>query len=319
MLHLPHNLRVLDGGLATELERRGLLLDGPLWSARALDEAPEAILAVHHDYLCAGAQCLLTASYQASALGYQAAGLPSAAAAERARYALRSAVQLTRLAVARWHARGNSRTVLVAASLGPYGAALHNGAEFHGDYGVSLETLVAFHQERLEALRGAGADLLAFETVPSLEELRAIAQALATWPEARAWVSLTCRDGEHSAHGEPVELCARFLDTVPQVVAVGINCTSPVFLPSLITHLRAGTAKPVLVYPNSGEHWDARCRCWTGESSPGDFRHMAAEWFAAGAQAVGGCCRTGPAHIREVARAAEPYLAAAGAASPKNE
>ena len=79
-----------------------------------------------------------------------------------------------------------------------------------------------------------------------------------------------------------------------------MNCTAPALMPALIAELRSATGKPIIVYPNSGEGWDAAHRCWTGSSDPASYGAMAADWFTAGAQIVGGCCRTRPAHIREV-------------------
>jgi homocysteine S-methyltransferase len=339
--------RVLDGGLATELEHRGVSLDGPLWSARALRDDPEAIVSVHRDYLEAGADCLLTASYQASTLGYaeafarkeNIAGFEAGAWAEpepwesggeaspeaavefspqarifamaraATRAALTTSVRLASEARAQYRGAGNTRPVLIAASLGPYGAALHNGAEFHGNYSVSFTELVDFHRERLEVLapRGElqGADLLAFETVPSLEEARAIVEALTAFPGVEAWVSFSCRDAEHVSHGESLERCASMLDRVDQVIAVGINCTAPALITPLLRSLSAATRKPAIVYPNSGEGWDAVRRCWIGTADVDGYGALAEEWFASGAQIVGGCCRTGPAHIRAVRSVAD--------------
>ena len=294
--------RVLDGGFATELERRGVSIAGPLWSARALFEAPEAVLAVHRSYLEAGADVLLTGSYQASAMGFALAwGLGAEAARHAEAEALRRAVALA------VEARAGRPGVLIAASLGPYGAALANGAEFHGEYGFADEAeqhdaLKAFHAPRIAALADTEGDLLAFETVPSLAEARAIADALP--PGLPAWISFTCRDGEHTAHGEPVRACAEFLDSVPQVVAVGINCIAPALVLPLLRELRTGTGKPLIAYPNSGEGWDADQRCWTGSADVDGYGALARQWFGAGAQLVGGCCRTGPAHVRAVAEAA---------------
>ena len=200
------------------------------------------------------------------------------------------------------------RRVLVAGSLGPYGAVLHNGAEYHGNYDCSYNDLVRFHRERIEVFANAGGsqrpDLLAFETFPSLEEARAVGEALADWPELRAWFSFSCRDEKHASHGEPVAECAALVAALPQTVAIGVNCVPPKWIPSLIGELRKGSGLPILVYPNSGEGWDAARRCWTGTSEPEEFGTLAAEWFRAGAQIVGGCCRTRPAHIAAVARAA---------------
>ena len=301
-LTLRH-FHVLDGGFATELERRGLSLGGALWSARALAEAPDAVLAVHRSYLDAGADVLLTASYQVSALAWPSLG-PEQARTQAER-ALQRAVAL---AVEARKAAGRP-DVLIAASLGPYGAALANGAEFHGRYGFANAeaehaALVRFHAERIAALAASDADLLAFETLPSLAEARAVAEALRKWPGIGAWCSFTCRDGQKTAHGEPLRACAAFLNGTPQIVAVGVNCTAPALILPLLGELRAGTAKPLVVYPNSGEGWDAERRCWTGVADVADYAALAREWFAAGAQLVGGCCRTGPEHVRAVAVAA---------------
>ncbi len=199
------------------------------------------------------------------------------------------------------------RRVVVAASLGPYGAALHNGAEYHGNYGCTSAELVDFHHERIEVLAAAtgsqAPDLLAFETLPSLEEAQAIGQALAPWPGLAAWFSFTCRDAQHVAHGELLSECAAAVASFPQTIAIGVNCTQPALIPALIGELRGASDKPVVVYPNSGEGWDADTRRWTGTGAAARFGGMAADWFADGAQIVGGCCRTRPAHIREVAGA----------------
>jgi homocysteine S-methyltransferase len=294
--------RVLDGGMATELERGGISLVGRLWSARVLSEAPGAIVAVHRSYLEAGAQVLLTASYQASAKGFCDEGMTEAEAVEAEANALRSSVRLAEQALA----MGERSNMLIAASRGPYGAALANGAEFHGDYGFrdaseQHAALVRFHAQRIAVLVQTSADLLAFETLPSLAEAQAIVEALAAWPRIGAWLSFTCRDSEHTAHGELLRECAAFLDREPQVLAVGVNCTAPGLILPLLEELRTGTQKPLVVYPNSGEAWNAENRCWTGSADVAGYAAMAERWFAAGAQLVGGCCRTGPEHVRAVA------------------
>jgi homocysteine S-methyltransferase len=305
------SLRVLDGGMATELERRGCDISGPLWSAAVLESAPQAIAAVHLDYLRAGADCISTASYQVSAHGYREIGR-SAGDANRA---LRLSVELAEQARADY-ARENRRRVWIAASLGPFGAALHNGAEYHGRYAIAFDELVAFHAERLANLADCGADCIALETIPSLEEGHAVLLALAQTPSLTAWISFTCRDARHVAHGETLAECAAAVASSPQIAAIGINCTAPHLIADLIaqaqtgaaeaqrgTERGSGPAKPVLVYPNSSETWDAAARSWHGEADPAHFGALARAWFAAGAQAVGGCCRTGPAHICAVAAA----------------
>ena len=297
---LLRGIHVIDGGLASELEYLGARIDGPLWSAHVLEDEPEKVAAVHRAYIAAGAQCIATCSYQVSRIGYAEVGLP----AERADATLLRSVELARSVMAEFP----GPRVLVAGSLGPYGAALHNGAEYTGKYDCSYADLVRFHRERIEVFAHASGaqapDLLAFETFPSLEEVRAVGEALAPWPALQVWFSFSCRDEMHVSHGEPLAECASLVAALPQTVAIGVNCIPPKWALSSIGELRAGSDKPVLVYPNSGEGWDATARCWIGITDPADFGAKAAEWFAAGAQIVGGCCRTRPAHIREVAQAA---------------
>jgi homocysteine S-methyltransferase len=292
---------VLDGAMATELELRGCNLSGPLWSAHIIDASPATITAVHLDYLRAGADCISTASYQASALGYRELGRPASDAA----HALRTSVALAEQARTDY-ARENPRRVWIAASLGPYGAALHNGAEYHGRYAIAADDLVSFHAERMAVLAETSSELLALETIPSLDEARALLRALALFPALTAWISFTCRDTARVAHGELLRDCAQTVADSRQVVAVGINCTAPRFIEALIAEARSGCTdrKPILVYPNSGETWDASARAWRGVSDPREFGALARTWYAAGAHAVGGCCRTGPAHIAAVAEAA---------------
>jgi homocysteine S-methyltransferase len=295
-----HGVRVIDGGLATELEFLGARIDGPLWSAHVLEDEPQKLAAVHRAYIEAGAQCIATASYQVSHMGYAECGLPP----DRADAALLRSVAIARSVAAEFP----SRRIVIAASLGPYGAALHNGAEYHGNYDCSHADLVCFHRERIEVLARASGpqapDLLAFETIPSLDEAQAIAEALAPWPSLPIWISFSCRDAAHVSHGEPVSECAAFAASLPQTAAVGVNCVPPSWIPQLIAQLRAASSKPVLVYPNSGEIWDKEHRCWTGATDPAQFGAGAAAWFAAGAAIAGGCCRTRPEHIRQVAEAA---------------
>lgn len=304
-------IRVLDGGLATELEQRGCDISGPLWSAHVLDRSPEALTAVHLDYLRAGADCIATAGYQISSVGYRDMGLSRPAAAQAASRALTRSVSLAEAARAQY-ATENPRRVWIAASLGPWGAALHNGAEYHGRYEIDEDALVAFHAERLAVIAGTTADFIAFETIPSLPEASAILRALARFPQLSAWISFTCPDAEHVAHGESLLACSEMLSHQGQVLAIGINCTAPSLILPLLAAAQRGVRgrKPIIVYPNSGEAWDAANRTWHGEDNTSRFGTMARSWFEAGAQAVGGCCRTRPAHIAAVAHVAGALLPA---------
>ena len=297
---------LLDGGLATELETRGFDLGDPLWSARLLLENPAAIQAVHADYLEAGADCIISASYQATIPGLQARGLSAA----QARALIVSAVNLAVAArAAFWAATPAADRLrpLVAASVGPYGAYLADGSEYTGRYGLSVAALVDFHRERLDLLAGSAADLLACETLPSLAETEALLQLLRRHHSQRAaWFSFTCPDANHISDGTPLSAVVRLLDQAPQVIAAGVNCSAPALIPALIANIRRVTDKPLVVYPNSGETYDARRRCWLGESTPTEFGALSQTWRAAGAMLLGGCCRTGPGHIRAMRAALHP-------------
>ena len=296
----------MDGGLATELEAAGCDLAGPLWSGRVLRDQPEVIEAVHMAYLEAGADCISTASYQVSREGFRALGVAAGAADDEAVSALRKAVEIAERACTQFHQK-HRRPVWLAASLGPYGAALANGAEYTGVYDIDHAGLIAFHQRRIKALATTGADFLLFETVPSLDEARAIVTALVGAPDIAAAISFICRDERHTVHGEDIAACAAEMDAAQQMIAIGVNCLAPTLVVPLLRSIRHITAKKIMVYPNSGEQWDGERRVWMGAASgsaaPDNWRMLTQQWRAAGADWIGGCCRTGPAHIREVRRA----------------
>jgi len=296
---------VLDGGLATELERRGHSLDDPLWSARLLVDDPEAIVSVHRDYLEAGADAVVSASYQATPRGFVERGLTEA----QADRLLLVSVDLARRARdAFWdEAHPGRLKPLVAASIGPYGAYLANGAEYTGDYGLSETALVEFHRRRWHVLAESQADLFACETIPSKVETAALVRLLSETPDVLAWVSFSCRDGKHVSDGTAIEEAAGVVTGHPQVVAVGVNCTAPRYVRELIERVRSVTDKPVVTYPNSGEGYDAASRTWQGEpsaqqakSDPEGLSALCLDWRGAGARLIGGCCRTGPEHIRRM-------------------
>lgn len=284
----PH---ALDGGLASELEARGHVLGDTLWSARVLADAPREVRAAHGAYVDAGARVLVTASYQVSRQGFVAAGRVPEAADD----ALRTSV-----AVARQAADGHD--VLVAASVGPYGAILHDGSEYRGRYGVSHDFLVDFHAQRLEVLVSAQPDVLAIETIPDVDELSAIVEALAAFPAVPAWVSLSCRDGESTWAGQPIEEAAAVAAEAPSVLAVGVNCTEPVYVSSLLGRLSGASDLALLAYPNAGGSYDP-VGGWQGVGSPGDMRTVR-EWAAIdGVALIGGCCGVGPDQVARIAEA----------------
>ncbi|MGW5875838.1 homocysteine S-methyltransferase [Nocardiopsis terrae] len=283
---------VLDGGLATRLEAYGRDLGGGLWSARLLAEEPELIARVHRDYFEAGADVAIAAGYQAGVEAFTARGYSRSEA-------LGLLARSVELALTERDAFGSG---LVAAGVGPYGAALADGSEYTGAYDLDEEGLYSWHQERWRVLAGAGADLVACETLPSLAEARALARLLSRTPGARAWFSFSCADGTRISDGTPLREVAAELAPLYRrglLVAVGVNCVPPRNVPSLLAEV-AAAGLPSVAYPNSGEVWDARERRWTGSGDAEGFGEAAAGWCADGAVLVGGCCRTGPEHVRSV-------------------
>ncbi|RZV39049.1 MAG: homocysteine S-methyltransferase [Chromatiales bacterium] len=287
---------ILDGGLATQLEAQGCDIGNALWSASLLQTAPEEIVAATRAYLEAGAECVATATYQASHEGYAALGL-SAKEADDLMLLSVALAERARSEYLRAHAECDF-VPLVAASLGPYGAMLHDGSEYRGDYGVTAETLRGFHAPRLELLGDSGADVLALETIPSHLEAEVLAELLAGCAMP-AWISFSCRDGAQLVDGTPIEDVAAMFAEHPRVVAVGINCTPPQFAPELVRRVCAVVPdKAVMAYPNSGETYHAEDNSWSGTVTPGDCAAAARSWVEVGARIVGGCCRMGPEHIQ---------------------
>jgi homocysteine S-methyltransferase len=287
----------LDGGLATELEAAGHDLSDDLWSARLLRDDPAAIETVHLAYFRGGARVAISASYQASEEGFARAGI----AADEARVLLRRSVELARRARARRAEEVDGSGLLVAASVGPYGAILADGQEYVGRYGLSAAQLQAFHRPRLRELVAAGPDLLAFETFPSALEAAAAVELLAEFPGLPAWLAYSCADGSRTCEGQPIEDAVAVAAASPQVVAVGVNCTRPEFVGELLERAATATDLPLLVYPNNGRVWDGANRCWLGVGAEGFAGEEVARWRRAGARLIGGCCGVGPAGIRHLA------------------
>ena len=292
---------VIDGALATELERRGYDLKDELWSARILLEQPEAIKQVHLDYFRAGADCAITASYQATMEGFEKRGLNKQEAMDLIQRSVRLASEARDEFWAEPAYRIGRSKPFVAASAGPYGAFLADGSEYRGNYGLSEKELMDFHRPRMRALIEAGADMLACETIPCLAEAQAIAKLLEEFPNITAWVSFSGRDEKHISEGQMFADCIKQLESHLQITAIGVNCTSPKYISSLIREAEKMTEKPILVYPNSGETYDAERNNWNGDPVFDSFGEHAREWYRAGARLIGGCCRTTPEDIRVIA------------------
>ncbi|MFG2137964.1 homocysteine S-methyltransferase [Streptomyces sp. NPDC048650] len=284
---------VLDGGLSNQLESAGHDLSDALWSARLLAEEPEAVVAAHEAYYAAGAQVAITASYQATFEGFARRGIGAAAAAEL----MARSVELAREAARRAEAGGAAGPLFVAASAGPYGAMLADGSEYRGRYGLSVEDLEHFHRPRLEVLTAARPDVLALETVPDADEARALLRAVRGLG-VPAYLSYSVA-GDRTRAGQPLAEAFAPAAEADEVVAVGVNCCAPDDADRAVDIAARVTGKPVVVYPNSGESWDAEARAWRGSAAFDTDR--VAGWVAAGARLIGGCCRVGPDAIARLA------------------
>jgi homocysteine S-methyltransferase len=289
--------RVLDGGLATELEARGHDIADRLWSARLLLTEPESIEEVHLAYFRAGATVATTASYQATVPGFAAVGLDRAAALG----AIRRSVEIARRARDRAVALGiGADPLLVAGSIGPYGAMLADGSEYRGDYDPGPDVLRDLHAPRIEALLEAGVDVLALETIPTLREAQVLARLLDE-SGAAGWLSYQCRDGERTAAGEPIGDAIVAVADAAGILAVGVNCTAPRHIPALLAGAREVTELPLIAYPNGGDRWDPEKRDWVAGVGGGFDPVAIAALRDLGATWLGGCCGTGPADIEALA------------------
>ncbi len=284
---------VLDGGLATQLETQGHDLRDSLWSARLLRDAPEEIVRAHEAYFDAGADIAITASYHASYAGFAAAGIDEP---EATRLLARS-VELAR------RAQPAERETFVAGSVGLYGVVWANGTEYTGDYSRATDDEVADEQRRrIRAMVDAGADLLAIETIPNGREAAILGDLLTEFPGVESWVTFCCRDDHHLSDGTSIGDAVRAVARTGRVTAVGLNCTPPQHVESLLQDARAASDLPLVAYPNWGRIWDGARYEWVEGTGVVEFPpELLDRWYAAGARVIGGCCGIGPDGIAGVA------------------
>jgi homocysteine S-methyltransferase len=275
----------IDGGLSTALENNGNKLTTSLWTGELIRTAPSEISKAHLDFINAGSQVVITSSYQLSYLGCGNRGWSQAESDD----ALRASTQLAKDSVNK-----SGKDVKVAASVGPYGAALADGSEYKGNYGVSKSALKDFHARRLEVLIATSPDLLALETMPDTVEVEVLLELLSDCP-IPFWVSYSCKAGNQTNAGQSFADAVALAD---DAIAVGINCTPPELITKLL--LSAKSDKPFVVYPNSGRLWDAVKKEWIGSSEAGFDQKMITEWVKAGAKYIGGCCGVGADEIAEL-------------------
>ena len=282
--------------MATELEKRGVATNSALWSATAMLDHPDAIQTVHQSYLDAGAKIMTTNTYQANVPAFEQAGI----AAAQARQLIQQAVTIARTARDASHVTD----AVIAGSIGPYGAYLADGSEYTGAYQLTPSAYQDFHRERLALIMAAGVDVLALETMPRLDEVQALVQLITTtWTQQPYWVSFSIKDPQTLCDGTSLAVAAKWVAAQPNVVAVGVNCTTLENIAPALTTLKAAVAVPLIVYPNSGDQYDPVTKTWQETHLSHQFASFVPQWLAAGARIIGGCCRTTPKDIATVARA----------------
>ncbi|KAK6623188.1 hypothetical protein RUM43_009040 [Polyplax serrata] len=304
-------VKILDGGFSTQLAKYvGNVIDGdPLWSARFLQTNPEAVEKVHLDFLQAGADIIITNSYQASMQGFiDHLGCDEASSYNLIKNSVKLAVRARDQ-----YMKANQHAVrpLIAGSVGPYGASLHDGSEYSGSYidRVTKEEIVSWHRPRITALVEEGVDFLALETIPALREGELLLELMKEFPKQKVWLSFQCKDSQHTARGENFQEVVKRCWSLKgdQLIAVGCNCLSPKYVTSLIKDVNKGLPEkiPLIVYPNSGEVYspekgfDEESK-WTGTKNLLNMDKLVNEWIDLGVEYIGGCCRTDADSVRNI-------------------
>lgn len=294
------NFIIVDGALASELQRRGCDLNDSLWSAKVLFEQPELIRQVHYDYFKAGADCAITASYQATPLGFAKKGINL----NDSIALIQKSVELAQQAKQQYLSElDQPKPLLIAGSVGPYGAYLADGSEYTGNYQLSEEAFMEFHYVRIKALIDANVDLLACETLPSFTEIKALTKVIEQFPKISCWFSFTLKDDQHLSDGTPLSLVVEYLNNIEQIASVGINCIALEKVTRSLNVLNKLTSKPLIVYPNSGEVYDPLIKQWHPNPQHNcTFANQLTNWIESGAKLIGGCCQTTPNDIANIAK-----------------
>lgn len=302
-------ITVLDGGFATQLGCHVEdTIDGdPLWSARFLKTNPQAVIDTHLDFLRAGADVIMTNTYQANINGFiKYLNLSK----EESYNLIKEAVSYAKIARTRFHEEfvDNSKpTPLIVGSVGPYGASLHDGSEYNGSYAksVSKEVMMEWHRPRIEALIEAGITILGLETIPCQVEAEMLVELIKEYSSIKAWLSFSCsNDGKSLANGDDFQEAARkCYDLNPQqILAVGVNCLAPKLIESLLTDInknRSTNPVPLIVYPNSGEIYNVELG-WIDHDQCESLVSYVPKWLDLGVTWIGGCCRTYAADVTRI-------------------
>lgn len=290
---------IIDGALATELQNRGCDLNDPLWSAKVLLEQPELITAVHYDYFKAGANCAITASYQATPLGLAKRGLTLAQSITL----IKKSVELAQHAKTKYLQNYSTvKPLIIAGSVGPYGAYLADGSEYTGKYQVDPDAMTAFHYDRIHALVDGGVDILACETMPSFAEIKVLIEIIKQFPAMPCWFTFTILDSQHLSDGTPLSEVINWLNNIEQVVMMGVNCIALNNVTTVLKIFNQLTNKPLIVYPNSGDNYDAVSKTWRSTEHQHTLSNQVNEWQRYGAKVIGGCCRTTPEDISQLVK-----------------
>lgn len=294
---LTNHTVVLDGAMSTPLERLGADTNNDLWTAKALIDNEELVYEVHKMYFEAGADLIITDTYQANVQAFEKVGYSE----KEARNLIKKAVKIAQKARDDYENKTGKHNY-IAGTIGPYGAYLANGSEYRGDYELSTKEYQQFHLPRIEELVTTGVDILAIETQPKLDEVLAILELLKKkYPQQKVYVSYTLSDDDTISDGTPLPRAIHALEDYSQVIAVGINCVKLELVEPALKNMKEITDKHLIVYPNSSAVYDPKSKTWSQPKTSVTFEELIPNWYEAGARIIGGCCTTGPKEIKAVA------------------
>ena len=294
---LTNHTVVLDGAMSTPLERLGADTNNDLWTAKALIDNEELVYEVHKMYFEAGADLIITDTYQANVQAFEKVGYSE----KEARNLIKKAVKIAQKARDDYKNKTGKHNY-IAGTIGPYGAYLANGSEYRGDYELSTKEYQQFHLPRIEELATTGVDILAIETQPKLDEVLAILELLKEkYPQQKVYVSYTLSDDDTISDGTPLPRAIHALEDYSQVIAVGINCVKLELVEPALKNMKEITDKHLIVYPNSSAVYDPKSKTWSQPKTSATFEELIPNWYEAGARIIGGCCTTGPKEIKAVA------------------
>ncbi len=294
------NALILDGALGTQMQNHGFNINDSLWSAKFLDENPNAIKLVHKEYLEAGADCIITSSYQASLEGFLEKGFSE----EKADHLISSSIKIAKDTRDEfWESYKNSDRLkpLVAASIGPYGAYLANGAEYSGAYEISEKKLSSFHKRRLDTIMKMSPDIIACETIPLFSEIKILSKLLEKYKTTTSWLCLSAKNESLTNAGDDVEEVISWLNAQKHIDAIGVNCTAPQYISTLVKKIKKLSDKLIVIYPNGGSAYNPITKLWESSlTNSEEFAKMAYLWNSLGANIIGGCCETTPKEIKKI-------------------